>query len=367
MSDLYVDPMGMTYLYNQVDRIFHDAYAASRHVYRYADLEWSEVGIIFALFRTHERARGLIGGTVDATAIDMEGLRTAIYRCQQLLVHADTQARQAFDDYFPSGGPEPAALSAVVDEIRPDLPKVLAPGAFTDAAWEPSRYLQPPQVDTSSRPFQMDYLYDLLSPSSWVRQLYQWLLGFDPFEPWLQMLTGDWDGYARCGIVWQQVGQCAEDLCTNLVCAVQDVPFVWRGNAATLLQVSLLDHAVVLDHLGDACRFYADRYRDAADSAYNCFDAVSSLIGDMLDRLFYASIAASIGTATFPSGIGPATGYSVAAFYIAHALDIYFQISAKIDALKTAIAGISAAMDAFEANQTWRLKEPAAFALPPTT
>jgi hypothetical protein len=287
VGELYVDLAGMDGLYNQVLGVHHDARAASEHIDKHASMPFYEEGIIFMLAGTHRRARQLIEGTLDAAAARASTLATTINQCQVLYAKSDQTAREQFDAAFP--GPGTVAVSDVIHDMRPTLPTSGAP--FTDVT-EPTAHLRTPEWAAETVRFQMNYLWDSLSPSSWIRQISVWVLNYDPFEAWLKLLSGDWSGYYRCAVVWQQISSCANDLATNLLRAARDTPLVWRGNAATTTEAILVANAAVLDQLAEAGLFYSDRYRDAAQAAINCFDTVSSLANDLVDRLFVAGVAA---------------------------------------------------------------------------
>jgi hypothetical protein len=359
VGELYVDPQGMSGLYNQVRGVYHDAKAASEHIDKHADIPFYEGGIIFLVARTHSRARGLIQGTVDGAAARASALGTAINQCQVFYVESDAAARAQFDGAFP--GPGSVAVGAVIDNMRPELPDSAVP--FGDVA-APTAHLRTPEWAAETVRFQMHYVWDALSPSSWIRQISMWTLKHDPFEAWLKVLSGDWSGYYRCAVVWQQISACAYDLGTNLLRAAHDTPLVWRGNAATTTEAILVANAAVLDELAEAGLFYSDRYRDAAQAAIKCFDTVSALAGDLVDRLLLAGVAAAMGTATIETGIGALIGYSVAGYYAYQALKIVYEVQIAINTLSTVVTGLAGLMDAYEANLTWTRQAPPALTLP---
>jgi hypothetical protein len=361
MVEIYVDPDGMNGLYNQVQRATQDARAAQDQIAKYGDIPFYAEGIIFLLFGPHRQAHELIAGTIDTMAGRLSALGTAVNETQLILAGADTQIRQSFDNHF-AGVPATEVVQNAINGMRPNAPIGGTP--FNDVA-EPSIHLQPPAWVAEDPSWHINYLWDALSVASWVRQLSIWLFHEDPFERWLSMLSGDWSAYYRCAVLWQQISGCSYDIGSNLLTAARDTPTVWRGNAATAAEDDLVGKTTVLDQLSDACLFYAARYRDAAHGAIECFDTVSDLVTDLIDALVYAQIAAAVGTASIETVIGGVIGYSVAAFYAARAIELYYEVEGAINTLKTTVSALAAAMDAYNAAQKWQMQTPAAYALPP--
>jgi hypothetical protein len=360
MTELFVDPAGLTELYNLLYRVEMDATAALNHVKAHCDLQFYREGIIFHYIGPHEHAYGDITTKLDGTAQLASGLRTRVNLMQNLYTHVDHEAAQRVDAAY-RGSHLAVAMDVVVAQQRPDL--AANHGAFRDLS-EPEMRLRTPQWAADSTTYELDVLTGLLSPSAWIRAACQEVFHLDPFQPWVKAVSGDWSGYYACSVVWAQVGQVAGDLSGNLLRAVQDLPIVWRGNTADALQAFLVEFASALTELSGECYFYSERYRERANAAQEFFTAVSKPVSDFLDVIIYAAVASAIGTAAIETVIGGVIGYAAAAYWIARAIEIYYIVEGAYDSFEAWVSLSAGTLDLYHSNLNWSLPQLSTVAVP---
>lgn len=352
MTDLFVDLEEMTGLYNQLHRLDFDATTTLEHVKRWCDLEFYREGIIFTYFSPHDQAYGDITAKLEGAAVLASSLRSRVNLAQNLYSHMDAQTAKNLDAVYP--GTDNASHTTAAAMQGPHAAAQHA--SFRDVR-EPTVRLHTPEWITASTTYQLDVLTGLLSPSAWIRAGCQEALQFDPFQPWLQAVTGDWSGYNACSVVWGQVAAATSDMSENLLRTAQDLPTAWRGNAADGLRSFLAVFAAALNDLSDECSFYSARCREAAYAAQDFFAAVSKPVGDLLDAVIYAAIAAALGTATIETVIGGVIGYAVAAYWIARAIEIWYIVQGAYDAFQAWVSLSAGVLDTYHSNQNWSLPE----------
>jgi hypothetical protein len=352
MTELFVNPEGMTALYNQLHRLDIDAATTLDHVNRWCDLRFYGEGIIFKYFGPHDQAYGDVTGKLETAAFLASGLRSRVNLAQNIYARIDAQAARNLDGAYPGAGPMTGAGTVSVE--RPDVrsPHV----RFADVR-EPTSRLHTPEWISGSTTYQLDVLTGLLSPSAWIRAACQEALHFDPFEPWLKAVTGDWSDYHACSVVWGQVAAASSDMSDNVMRVAQDLPSVWRGNAADGLGSFLSAFSAALGDLSRECSFYAARYGEAAQAAQEFFAAVSKPVGDLLDAVIYAAIAAAVGTASVETVVGGIIGYGVAAFYVARAIEIYYVVQGAFDAFEAWVSLSAGTLDAYHSDRSWSMPQ----------
>jgi hypothetical protein len=196
-----------------------------------------------------------------------------------------------------------------------------------------------------------------LSPSADVRAVISYLYGKDIFAEFLTLLTGDWDAYERCAVVWHQIDGASTDMASNLLGTVKDLPTVWRGNLPTALEWALIVYARAFDNLAKECRYYSTAYEQASEAAHEFFEGFEALLEQIIDTSVLALAAQLTGDLLFETVIGEVVGSAVAAFYIARTIELCNEAYEQLQRFEATITLMSAAQTAFQSHQTWKMPD----------
>jgi hypothetical protein len=352
VTEIYVDPAGMWGLYNLLVRVHQDATATVLHVRKWCDIGFPEEGILLNLMGSHGAVFGDITTKLDEAQQLALQLHSRVQRAANALKNADMEALRIADAAI---HPD-LVLSKSMDEVLADSRPALQAehSRFGDAA-EPQVALRSPEGAAGDTDFKVDFLTGLLSPTAWVRYGSQEIFNFDPFTALLKPITGNWVAYAESGVVWSQASVACTAMATNLYRAAQDLPQVFRGNAADELQAFLVLFATAMDSLAEECNFYVGTYEQASRSALDFFDSIGKPIADFVDAIVYAAIAGYLGAATVETVVGAVIGWSVAAWYVAQAIKIYYLVQGAYDSFQAIIKVAAATQEAWLASNRWEM------------
>ncbi|MFD6712347.1 hypothetical protein AMK25_22375 [Micromonospora sp. TSRI0369] len=322
----FVDPAGMNGLYNLLHRASEDAADAHGYMTRHCDLTFDQQGLLFMLAGPHRTAYRRMTEGLERLKTLSQGAATQVNLAQREYATSDASSAARLDKTYPGARDSSALRGTLVGPTRPDLWPTASRSPFADVADAGAR-LVPPNYATGIEMFQLNPLADLVSPAAWLRQTSVWVFGEDPFEAWGKAFSGDWDSYVHCAAAWRIIGNAMDDLGRNLISGAADVPSVWRGNAAEGEQEYQLSLGSAARALRPVCDQYADLYSRAAEAAKQLHNVVTGLITKLIDVLIMVNASAAVGTATIETGVGPVLGYSVAAWYVWQAYDLYNEIS----------------------------------------
>jgi hypothetical protein len=250
-----------------------------------------------------------------------------------------------------------AAAAARIDATLPSTPlpvrpphradPALGPGIFQDPVEPAAHYLPPPDYHTRF-PYRPE-ITDLVSPSSVGRDAIWYLTslaarfglldrGYDPFEDFVQPISGDWAGLYACGDVFANLGLALTESGTCVVAGSRPLDRVWTGNAADGCAEFLRSFGRSLGASVGPLASIAEEYRAAAQGAAELGQLVGLLLSELLDHAVFAVLNAVTDAAfTLPQLIDD---LRVVAGLIERLTEV-------ISALDGAMTGLQAALNEF--------------------
>ncbi len=162
---------------------------------------------------------------------------------------------------------------------------------------------------------------------------------WDPYEKILKPITGDWNGLRKCKEVFENVGWALGDMASNLRVASDSVTWVWSGHAADGVIAYLTDLARTLDEAKEPIEELGKSYKEAADSAFELFNALGDVLNDLIQAVIIFIAEASTAAATSATVVG-GIAFGAAAAYEAY--ECYELIKVAIEARTLADAGVDA-------------------------
>jgi hypothetical protein len=105
--------------------------------------------------------------------------------------------------------------------------------AGTDVA-DPRCHLKPPgQPQEFTDPLMLfNVVDDLLSPAWWLSEVLLEAIGCNPLEEVTKFVIGDWEGFARCALVWEDLSKATGAIAENVKCGLTWLAVDWTGQAA---------------------------------------------------------------------------------------------------------------------------------------
>jgi hypothetical protein len=189
--------------------------------------------------------------------------------------------------------------------------------AFTDTQ-EPTAFLTDPAARTESylgQPFaDPGAALDWLSPTHIVSEFLELLTGYDFFGEAAEFFSGDWEMAWNAAGAFEALGRACQGIGINLSSGNLDLDQEWDGRAADAAHVYFMELASAISTQQIALHKLADQYARAAQGTWRLAQLYSGILKDIYDAALIAAIAATAGTATLKTGVGPLIGYSVAAF-----------------------------------------------------
>lgn len=125
------------------------------------------------------------------------------------------------------------------------------------------------------------------------------ILGVDPFDVVLRLVSGDWTPVMRNGMAIQNLGQVGDWVATNLERGLYAVLPHWGGNAATAAAAWIQQYASAARGLAAWGQQAGDRLQHFASTAYHAFEAMDGYLNLIIDILIdvVAKIPTSVGGA----------------------------------------------------------------------
>lgn len=283
-------------LARQVGRVGEDAVAVRAHVERHCRMDWATQGLMLRLQESHLHAYRLVHGTLTALIDRVALVDTGIH---QSIVDYGTPDTESADTFTAIG----LGLAAGADQPTVSRDAVLDDrGArFTDLA-EPVEVLHDPAVEASDPLFDINLVTQFHQYSSWVREACVQYLRVDPFEEMVLWLSGDWNAYERCLIVWHQVASACERMSRNLFRAAYQLPEVWSGREAGNAQRYLFALGNAVGAFAPVCREVGYRYRAAVGAAQNLNRVLADQAAEFVeDAVLVAGAVAAARYAPHPA------------------------------------------------------------------
>ncbi|MEE4490198.1 hypothetical protein [Streptomyces sp. BE230] len=203
---------------------------------------------------------------------------------------------------------------------------------FSDIT-EPTAHLTPPKDPTETfNPVKLvNQAADLISPTYWVNEILNMALGFNPMDKTKEYFAGDWEAYAKCGEVWQNLGKLCVDVSKNIDTGNLSLDRTWDGNAADAAYVYFKDIAARCDDLQSELDALKTEYAIVSQGVWAAAEAVGSIIGTIGDTAAVAAIAAAAGTMMSWTGWGAAVGYGLAAVEIIEIIELWGKATATLN------------------------------------
>ncbi|MEU6098277.1 hypothetical protein [Streptomyces sp. NPDC047079] len=197
---------------------------------------------------------------------------------------------------------------------------------FSDTV-EPSSRLTPPKTpeEFSQGPLLdlFNDVSDLVSPTYWITEAYNAVFGFNPLDEVIQWFAGDWESFAKCAEVWENIGKACDDIAKNLGSGNTALDATWNGNAADAAYVYFDELAKKLNQSGQTFGSLADTYKYLAHAAYSTAEGIKGFLGGILDGLIIVGVEMAAGTLLSWTGAGALVGYGLAALEITRILNMW--------------------------------------------
>lgn len=180
----------------------------------------------------------------------------------------------------------------------------------------PLKHLNPPaQPQEFTDPMKFfNVVSDLVSPSWWINQVLNDTIGVNPLKFITHYFIGDWEGFARCGLMWDDLSKATGAIGENVKGGLTWLATWWQGNAADAavyyfdyMRQSLYSHRDVMHQLHD-------KYLEVARGVWNAARSLTDILKMLLDNLIVAGIAV-LGAAAFSwTGVGAGISLLVAGY-----------------------------------------------------
>lgn len=257
-------------------------------------------------------------------------MRDSIYRGFNAMGNSATELKATADFYANQDQTSAANLDATYPKgVRPAVnsPDMRRPadlegkqGPYVKNAGydveDPLKFLTPPaQPQEFSDPMKLfNVLSDLVSPTWWINQVLNDTIGVNPLKVMQHYFIGDWEGFARCGLVWDDLSKATGAIGENVKGGLTWLASEWQGNAADAaigyfdyMRRSLQSHRDVLHKLHD-------EYLEVARGVWNAARSLSDIFKMFMDNLIVAGIAV-LGAAAFSwTGVGAGISLLVAGY-----------------------------------------------------
>jgi hypothetical protein len=196
--------------------------------------------------------------------------------------------------------------------------------AFADVA-EPASHLKAPgKPDEFHSPFELlNQASDLISPTYWVNEILNAATGFNPMDKAKEYFAGDWESYAKCGVVWENLGKLCADIAKNIDAGNGELDATWDGNSADAAFNYFKALADRCDELQSDLDTLKTQYGIVSHGVWSTAEAVGAILGQIGDMAATAAISAAAGTLLSWTGWGAAVGYGLAAVEILRIIDLW--------------------------------------------
>lgn len=196
--------------------------------------------------------------------------------------------------------------------------------AFEDIA-DPTSHLKAPRTpeEFKSPVEALNRASDLISPTYWVSEIIAASTGFNPLDKAKEYFAGDWEAYAKCGQVWDNIGEMCADISRNVSEGNRELDTTWDGNGANAAFDYFRNLAGRCDELQSDLNTLSTEYGVVSHGVWSTAESVGAILGQIGDAAATAAIAAAAGTLTSWTGWGPAVGYGLAAFEVTRIIEMW--------------------------------------------
>jgi uncharacterized protein YukE len=182
---------------------------------------------------------------------------------------------------------------------------------------------------------------DLISPTWWINQVINFLWGFNPLEYVGRYMIGDWEGFARCALVWEQLSKTIGATGRNIHNGLTWVSDGWHGHAADAA-VAYFDYTdQALASHRDAFHEYHNVYYDVASDVWLCAKTLADSLKAIGDLLISIGLKFLSAKALSPTGVGAQALYALAAYDCWRAMQIWTKVLDVIGKTQLVINGFA--------------------------
>jgi len=183
---------------------------------------------------------------------------------------------------------------------------------------------------------------DLISPTWWVNEVINFVWGFNPLEYVTQQLVGDWEGFARCAQVWEQLGKATGAIGQNVRNGLTWVSAGWQGRAADAA-VGYFDHTQqALVSTGELFHEYYRVYYDVATDVWLGAKAIADFLKTMSDIVISLGFKLLSAKALSPTLIGAQILWGIAAYDIYRVLNLWDDVMKVVGKVQLVLNGFAA-------------------------
>lgn len=319
-------------------------------------------GINLSLTSVHLSAETRLGNTdglwlqhlVDAHTETVDRMSSSLFQGFNVMGEsADELARSAthyravdqnteanVDATYPASPRPPIGEPGAVPTTQPGKQGPYEAGAGDDIA-DPLAFLTDPGTPTEfSDPLALfNTMSDYLSPAWWVNQVLNDTIGFNPMEHVNRLVIGDWQGFARAAMAWDQLGAAAGAIGDNVENGLRWLAADWQGQAA--------DAAVhYFDYMGkalvshrDVFRHLHDRYVELARDVWLASKTLADIIKGIMDLVLVVGLAALAAFGLSLTGFGAGAAWGVAAWECTQILKLWGRASGVISNMQASVTG----------------------------
>lgn len=228
-------------------------------------------------------------------------------------------------------------------EMRTQAPGGHPNGADQDVE-DPLQYLvcpaTPPEFSEGILAI-LSFAGDRFSPTWWITEVIDILWGFNPLEYVTHYLIGDWEGFARCALVWEQLSKAAGAVGGNVHNGLTWMSDGWHGHAADAA-VSYFDYTdEALASHRDAFHEYYKVYYDVASDVWLCAKTLADFLKAIGDLVISIGLKFLSAKALSPTGVGAQALYALAAYDCWRALEIWAKVVEVLSTTQMAINGFA--------------------------
>jgi hypothetical protein len=228
-------------------------------------------------------------------------------------------------------------------ETRTQAPGSTSNGANDDVE-DPLQYLVCPATpEEFSDPLKyLNLASDLVSPTQWMNEVIDIMWGFNPLDYVMGHLVGDWEGFARCALVWEQMSKAAGAVDRNVHNGLTWVSAGWEGRAADAA-VAYFDYTdQALASHRDVFHEYYKVYYDVASDVWLGVKTLADLLKAIGDYLISIGLKFLAAKALSPTGVGGQALLALAAYDCWRVMELWAKVLEVLGKTQIVINGFAA-------------------------
>lgn len=325
---------------------------ANSHLLEHMQLGSTDGALMQMLVGPHDQTVTRISDSINRGFNTMEDSSEELKRTADYYRRTDQRSATELD------GTYPASARPAVDPPNPYKPPVMdgragpaQSNAATDVA-DPRQYLTvPARPEEFTDPVKLfNVVSDFLSPTWWMNQVLSDTIGLNPLEFVTDIFIGDWEGFARCALLWDNLSKATGAIGENVRYGLAWLAADWQGQAADAA-VHYFDYTrQALDSHRDVLHRLHEKYLDVARGLWNCARAVADTLKAILDNVIVAGLAVLAGVLTSWTGVGAAISWGFAAYECYRILKLWGDATKLISAAQAIVEGFVGALQSKEAG-----------------